>query len=118
MAAPFPRAIRGVGSALRAAAWLLLAPLLYLVRGPARVLLAVMGFLGIVCAFAGLLGIRSALDAGQPLWEALGRFGVVGLLGCSALGCARAFPACGMTMTDKRQAVLRITALRKTALRF
>lgn len=86
MAAPFPRAIRGVGSALRAAAWLLLAPLLYLVRGPARVLLAVMGFLGIVCAFAGLLGIRSALDAGQPLWEALGMIWGGGAVGMLCLG--------------------------------
>ena len=84
MTAPrLSRAIRWVTSALRTAFWLVMAPLLYLARGPARGLLAVLSFLGIVCAFAGLLSIRSALDAGQPLLEPLGMIwggGAVGLL--------------------------------------
>ncbi|MDT8355950.1 hypothetical protein, partial [Roseomonas mucosa] len=49
-------------------------------------MLAVMGFLGIVCAFAGLLGIRSALDAGQPLWEPLGMIWGGGAVGMGVWG--------------------------------
>ncbi len=82
MATLLRRVIRGAGSALGTAAWLLLAPLLYLARGPARGLLAVLGPLVIACAFGGLLGVRSALDAGQPLWEPLGMIwgGTIGAL--------------------------------------
>jgi hypothetical protein len=92
MATLLPRVIRGAGSALRAAAWLLLAPLLYLARGPARGLLAVLGFLGIACAFGGLLGIRSALDAGQPLWEPLGMIWGGGAVGALCLGLRAHIP--------------------------
>lgn len=56
---------------LRRIAWLLLGPVLYLGRGPARVLLFTLGLLGIVGGFAGVLGVRFALDAEQALAEPL-----------------------------------------------
>lgn len=60
-----------MAAALRGMAWLLLGPMLYLGRGPARILLFAFGLLGIMCGFAGVLGIHLALDAGQSLGEPL-----------------------------------------------
>lgn len=69
-----------------------MAPLLYLARGPARGVLAVLGVLGITCAFGGLLGIRLALDAGQPLWEPLGMIWGGGAIGSLCLGLRAHIP--------------------------
>jgi len=63
---------------------LLLAPVIFLGRGPLRVLLAFVAGFATFGAFACLFSIRLALDTGGGLWEPLASAYGLGVLACVA----------------------------------